>query len=49
MNRDATINDVVVDPAISVKLRDHQREGVTVSSAFLFRTDRSSCTAALWA
>lgn len=31
IDRKTTINDVVVDPSISEKLRDHQREGVLVS------------------
>lgn len=45
-DRNATINDVVVDPSISVKLRDHQRDGVLVSYGQVAVTHSSSCTAA---
>lgn len=34
-NRGAIINDVVVDPSLGDKLRDHQREGVQVNQSTL--------------
>lgn len=47
-HRGGIVNDVVIDPHLAGKMRDHQKKGVEVGACLWSFADSSSCTAASW-